>query len=106
MKKISRSGSQNAELLLKAAQIGADLFSPDAIDILCEQSLSEEFGALCLPICGELARYRADLDVWLKDMAFTAVERGFCLELAAGVLVQLDNRVDYPLPNDLIMNIK
>lgn len=96
---------ENAELLIKAAQIGADLFSPVAVDILLAQSLSEEFGVLCLPVCGELAKRRADLSIRLKDVAFTALERGIHLELVASVLVQLNDKVDYPLPDDLVMNV-
>ncbi len=96
---------ENAELLIKSAQIGADLFSSVAIDVLLAQSLSKEFGSLCLPVCGELAKRRADLGVQLKNMAFTALKRGFHPELAANVLVQLYDQVDYPLPDDLIMNL-
>lgn len=93
------------ELLVRSARIGADLFSPVAVDILLSQSLSREFASFCLPICGELAERRDDLALRLKDVACTAIERRIYPELAAYVLLQLADKMYYPSPDKLTVNL-
>ena len=93
------------EILVQSAKIGADLFSPVAIDLLCEQSLSEEYSSSCLPICIELASHRKDLSECFKNIAFKVIEQNLDLELAAGLLVNLGSIVQYPLEAKIIKNI-
>jgi len=93
---------ESAERLVQSARIGADLFPSTAIDILLDQSVSEAFAALCLPVCAELAGRRADLTSRLKDSASSAIETRVCPELAAQVLVQLGDEIQYPLRSALI----
>jgi len=94
-----------SELLVRSARIGADLFSPVAVDILINQSLSKEFALFCLPICSELAERRTDLASRLREMACITIERQIYPELAAHVLLKLADKVDYPLPDRLIANL-
>lgn len=95
----------NVDLLLQSARIGAELFSPVAIDILIDQSLSEEFALHCLPICAELADKREDLEARLESMAFKAIEQNIYPELAATVILRLDQKVNYPLSPKIIENL-
>ena len=81
------------------------MFSPVAIDILIDQSLSEEFALHCLPICAELADKREDLSPRLESMAFTAIEQNIYPELAATVILRLDQKVNYPLPSKIIESL-
>lgn len=90
------------EILVQSTKIGSDLFSSVVIDLLCEQSLSEEYSSSCLPICAELASHRSDLSERFKSLAFEAIERNLDLELAAGLLVSFKNKIHFPLDTKVI----
>ncbi|MCF2151803.1 hypothetical protein IQ276_036410 [Desmonostoc muscorum LEGE 12446] len=96
---------RNLDLLIQSARIGADLFPAVAIDILIDQSLSEEFASHCLPICAELAGRQEDLSPRLESMALTAIERNIHPELAAKILFILDQKISYPLEPNIIENL-
>lgn len=94
---------RHTNILIESVRIGADLFPMDAIDLLIEQSISEEFGECCLPICAELASYRHDLADRLRDTSFKVIENAKHIELATKVLRNLGNKVFYPLETKYIM---
>lgn len=96
---------RNLDLLIQSARIGSDLFPPVAIDILIDQSLSEEFASLCLPICAELSGRREDLSPRLESIALTVIERNIHPELAAKILFILDQKISYPLEPKIIENL-
>lgn len=96
---------ETAKLLIQAARIGADLFSVIAINILVEQSLSEDFASKCLPVCVKLAEQRKDLSPRFKKIALIAIDRNIYPEWAAEILLHLGTTVEYPIEDKLIKNL-
>jgi hypothetical protein len=86
-----------AERLKQSACLGPDLFPDAAIDLVLTLAGSDEFCALILPVCAELASRRPDLGARLCKTALDNIEKGLHPELAASVLVALGNAVAYPL---------
>lgn len=96
---------KNSEQLIRAAKIGSDLFPPIAIDILTEQSLSTQFAPQCLPICVELSKQRLDLAQTFQKIAFETIRVNGFTELAANILVNIENQLDFPLPSDIVKGL-
>jgi hypothetical protein len=86
-----------AERLKQSARLGPDLFPDAAIDLVLILAGSDEFCALMLPVCAELASRRPDLGARLSKTALDNIEKGLHSELAASVLVALGNAVAFPL---------
>jgi len=94
-----------ADLLSQSARIAPELFPPLVIDILLEQAVSDDFAALCLPICVELAGRRLDLGSRLKDTALAVIEKGIRSELASQILLRLGGEMEYPVTAEVIRKL-
>lgn len=90
--------NEASQRLKQSASIGPDLFPDEAIDFVLLLACSDEFAKLILPVCVELARGRSlGLTDRLCEIVFNNIEKGFCLELSASVLVALGDAVIYPV---------
>jgi hypothetical protein len=96
---------ESSEQLIQAARIGSDLFSPIAIDILAEQSLSIQFASQCLPVCVELSKRRSDLANIFLNVAFGSLRKRMFPELAANILLNIENELVFPLPSEIIESL-
>jgi hypothetical protein len=83
--------------LKQSARLGPDLFPDAAIDPVLILVGSDEFCALILQVCAELASRRPDLGARLCKTALDNIEKGLHPELAASVLVALGYAVAFPL---------
>ena len=98
----SSKGAMAADLLVRAAELGPDLFAPRVVDILIDQSLSPAFSLSCLRILAELAGRRNDLSEPLFKAALENIRKNITPEPAAALLVRLGADVHYPLSSALI----
>lgn len=94
-----------AERLTQSARIGPDLFPDAAIDLILVLAGSEEFSALVLPICVELAGKRPGLSERFCKIALDNILKGLKVELSASILVALGDSVAYPLSEACIARL-
>lgn len=91
--------------LTQSARIGPDLFPDAAIDLILVLAGSEEFSALVIPICVELAVKRPSLSERFCKIALDNIVKGLKVELSASILVALGDSVVYPLSQACIVRL-
>jgi len=97
--------SSAATYIKQSAQLAPELFSAPAIDLILTVADAEEFGAVMLPICSELAGRRTDLSARLEMLALNSIRRGMLVEQAATVLDRLGSGAAYPLDSESIKQL-
>lgn len=55
-----------------------------------------------MPVCVELSKQRFDLSQTFQNVAFTTIRKGRFTELAANILVNVESKIDFPLPSDIV----
>ncbi len=90
------------DYLKQSVSLAPDLFSESAIDLIFTLAVTDEYSAKILPICRELGKRRNDLNQQIKDVAIACIQLGRNVELAAAVLESLEDRIEYPLDNEII----
>jgi hypothetical protein len=78
--------TESAEILRRAAQIGADVFPRVVLEIILQEASSEEYGQAFLPTCLELALQRLDLRPQILQLALGLVLKGRHLQTASEIL--------------------
>ena len=88
--------------LVQAAQVGADLFSRQVVDILILQMSNQDYDEPAISVCAELAERRGDLGKELRDAALDVIRNGNLQHRAATIVARLGSSVQYPLSTDCI----
>lgn len=96
---------KSSEQLVKSARIGADLFPSIAVEILVEQSQSDQFASQCLPVCIELSKQRPDLALVFLKLGFELIRSKRFVELASNILANCEKQLEFPLSTEIIENL-
>lgn len=91
--------------LQDSARIGAELFPEEAINLILEVATTREYAKSILPTCVELAEKRDDISQAFEVVALKNIEKRQFLELSSTILINLQDKVDYPIREELISNL-
>ena len=83
--------------LTQAARVGADLFPIEAVELLIQLTVDEEYDSDSLAICTELTQ-RTDLTEKLKLATLRVMQEGRLAHKAAIIAARLGDAMEYPLP--------